>query len=147
NWEVAVQPRHVMGSVAPAYQSNRTPAERHRRTLYALKVRTLRDPALAVFDQPPPDQSCERRAASTTAPQALTLLNSQASHDRALALARRLEREADTPAVRIDRAFRLAFGRPPTAAERARSLAHVAAQTEHHRRHLPVVVPLPQDVE
>src|SRR5439155_11271338 len=125
----------------------RTPAERHRRTVYALKVRTLRDPALSAFDQPPPDQSCERRAASTVAPQALCLLNGQASHDRALALARRLEREADTPAGRIDRAFRLVFGRAPTEPERVRSLAHVAAQSEHHRRHLPAAAPPPKEIE
>jgi len=147
NWEVATQPRHVMGSVAPAYQPDRTPAERHRRTLYALKVRTLRDPALTVFDQPPPDQSCERRAASTVAPQALSLLNSQASHDRALALALRLEREADTPSGRIDRAFRLAFGRPATEAERDRALAHVAAQTDHHRTRTPPAAPPPKEIE
>jgi mono/diheme cytochrome c family protein len=147
NWEVATQPRHVMGSVGPAYQPDRTPAERHRRTLYALKVRTLRDPALSVFDQPPPDQSCERRGASTVAPQALCLLNSRASHDRALALARRLEREAELPSGRIDRAFRLIFGRPPTDIERERSLAHVTAQTERHRRQTPVAAPPPKEIE
>jgi hypothetical protein len=147
NWEVATQPRHVMGSVAPAYQPDRTPAERHRRTLYSLKVRTLRDPGLSVFDQPPPDQSCERRAASTVAPQALCLLNSQASHDRALALARRLEREADTAAAQIDRAFCLALGRPPTEVERARSLAHLAAQTERQRGQTPAAAPPPKEIE
>ncbi|HTK77782.1 MAG TPA: PSD1 and planctomycete cytochrome C domain-containing protein [Gemmataceae bacterium] len=147
NWEVATQPRHVMGSVAPAYQPDRTPAERHRRTLYSLKVRTLRDPGLSVFDQPPPDQSCERRSASTVAPQALCLLNSQDSQDRALAFARRLEREADSPAGRVDRAFRLVFGRPPTEAERVRSLAHVAAQIERHRRHVPTASPSPKEIE
>jgi mono/diheme cytochrome c family protein len=147
NWEVATQPRHVMGSVAPAYQPDRTPAERHRRTICALKVRTLRDPALTVFDQPPPDQSCERRSASTVAPQALSLLNSQASHDRALALARRIEREADSPGGRIDRAFRLTFGRVPTGAERSRALAHVAAQTGLHRRQAPAAAPPPKEIE
>ena len=28
NWEVALQPRHIMGSVAPAYLPSPTPAER-----------------------------------------------------------------------------------------------------------------------
>jgi mono/diheme cytochrome c family protein len=138
HWDVAVKPRHVMGSVAPAYQPSRTPAERHRRTLYALRIRTLRDPLLEVFDRPTPDLSCERRTESTVTPQVFSLFNGQSSHDRALALARRLEREADTPAGRVERAFRLAFGRPPTGAETRRALDHVARQTEHHRRHTPV---------
>src|SRR5581483_12036492 len=113
NREVALQPRHVMGSVAPAYQPARTPAERHRRSLYALRIRTLRDPGLEVFDRPSPDLSCERRTESTVTPQVFSLFNGQASHDRALAFARRLEREADTPAARVERAFCLAFGRSP----------------------------------
>jgi hypothetical protein len=146
NREVALQPRHVMGSVSPAYQPSRTPAERHRRTLYTLRVRTLRDPGLEVFDRPSPDLSCERRPESTVTPQVFSLFNGQASHDRALALARRLEREADTAADRIDRAFLLTFGRQPTAAERDKALAHVARATEHHRRHEPPPETMPTAV-
>ena len=41
NWEVALQPRHIMGSVAPAYQPSMTPQERNRRTIYAFRYRTL----------------------------------------------------------------------------------------------------------
>ena len=51
------------------------PDQRHRRTLYALKLRGVRDPLLQVFDAPPPDLPCETREASTVAPQALALFN------------------------------------------------------------------------
>ncbi len=37
NWEVAFQPRHIMGSVAPAYLPSRTPAQRNRRTIYTFR--------------------------------------------------------------------------------------------------------------
>jgi hypothetical protein len=147
NREVAFQPRHVMGSVGPAYQPSRTPAERNRRTLYCMKVRTLRDPMLEVFDQPTPDLSCERRNQSTVTPQVFALLNGQSSHDRALAFAHRLEREAATPEARIDRAFRLVFGRAPSDRERASALAHVERMTAVHRRQQPKPEALPKMIE
>lgn len=135
NREVAAQPRHVMGSVSPAYQPSRTPAERNRRTLYCLKIRTLRDPTLEVLDQPTPDLSCERRSQSTVAPQAFALFNGQASHDRALAAALRLESEAASE-ERIGAAFRLFFGRDATEDERrlaSQQVARAAARYEGRR--------------
>ncbi|HSG69330.1 MAG TPA: PSD1 and planctomycete cytochrome C domain-containing protein, partial [Planctomycetaceae bacterium] len=135
NREVAFQPRHVMGSVAPAYQPSRTPAERNRRTIYALKVRTLRDPMLEVFDQPNADNSCERRDSSTVTPQVFGLFNAQNSYDRALAMATRLSEETGQPEKRGQKAFELAYGRQPAAEELAACLAHVRHLTAHHREH------------
>lgn len=40
-----------------AYQPSQTPAERHRRTLYAFQCRTLGDPMLEVFNRPTSDLS------------------------------------------------------------------------------------------
>ncbi|MCP4816670.1 MAG: DUF1553 domain-containing protein, partial [Planctomycetaceae bacterium] len=40
NAEVAMQPRHIMGSVGPAYQSDLLPDQRNRRTIYAERIRT-----------------------------------------------------------------------------------------------------------
>ena len=114
NEEVAMQPRHVMGSVAPAYQPHPLPRQRNRRTLYAERIRTLGDPMLEVFNKPGPDLSCERRDSSTIAPQAFTLLNSPIVHARALAMARRIERDAPGKlAAQVARAFWLAKQRPP----------------------------------
>ncbi len=124
NREAALQPRQVMGTFAAAWTPNPLPAQRHRRSLYALKIRGLPDPAMEVFNQPGPDFSCERRDASTITPQAFSLFNSQASHARALALAARAAQETDTDAAAVARCFVLALGRAPTAAETEACLAH-----------------------
>ena len=131
--DVALQPRQVMGTFAPAWEPSPRPEQRHRRTLYALKPRGLRDPLLEVFNAPPPDLPCEAREVSTGTPQAFALFNGDVVRGRALALAARLLGETKTPADAIDRAFRLAFGRLPTNTERAACLKHWSAMTERHR--------------
>ena len=103
---------------------NAQPAERHRRSLYALRIRGLPDPAMEVFNQPGPDFSCEKRDASTITPQVFSLFNGASSHARALALAARALRESDDDAGAIARCFALALGRAPSAAELAACLAH-----------------------
>ena len=94
--------------------------EQHfRRSIYLVAKRNLRLPSMEVFDQPTLGSSCGRRECSTHAPQALELLNGRMSNGLAAAFAERLEREAGrAPAARVDLAFRLATGRPPTAKER-----------------------------
>ena len=93
NWEVAMQPRHIMGSIAPAYIPSRTPHERNRRTIYAFRYRTLPDPMLEVFNRPGCDISCERRDETTVTPQAFALFNSEFVQHRSLAFAARLAKE------------------------------------------------------
>jgi mono/diheme cytochrome c family protein len=124
NLEAALQPRQVMGTFASAWVPNPLPAQRHRRSLYALKIRGLPDPAMEVFNQPTPDFSCERRDASTVTPQVFSLFNGAASHARALALAARAIKETATDAAAVTRCFTLAFARAPNAAELAACLAH-----------------------
>ncbi|MDP3071950.1 MAG: PSD1 and planctomycete cytochrome C domain-containing protein [Opitutaceae bacterium] len=139
NLEAALQPRQVMGTFASAWIPNPLPAQRHRRSLYALKIRGLPDPAMDVFNQPGPDFSCERREASTVTPQVFNLFNSAASHARALALAARAVKETKTDDDAIARCFALAFSRPPTTAERAACLAHWRAITAMIADDKPVV--------
>lgn len=146
NIEAALQPRHIMGSVAAAYQPSPTPEQRNRRSIYAMHIRTLRNPMLEVFNQPGPDTSCERRDASTVTPQVFSLFNSQDSYNRALAMALRVENEAETPEARVDRAFQRAIGRAPLANERDECLAHLRGQTAYHEGHAPVETPLPTEV-
>ncbi|MCS6849824.1 MAG: DUF1553 domain-containing protein [Gemmataceae bacterium] len=93
------------------------PADHVRRSVYIFARRNLRFPLLEVFDLPDSNQSCARRERSTTAPQALALLNADEVTVAAQALAERLEREATSVEARIDRAFRLVLGRPPTRTE------------------------------
>ena len=111
NPEVAFQPRQIMGGTASVYEPDPLPEQRNRRTIYAEKLRGLRDPFLEAFNQPGPDASCELRESSTVAPQALTLLNAEEVQDRALAFAARLLREGNSESTTIKRAFELALGR------------------------------------
>ncbi|HEX4613937.1 MAG TPA: DUF1549 and DUF1553 domain-containing protein [Urbifossiella sp.] len=101
-------------------------AEHTRRSIYLFARRNLRDPFLEAFDLPDSNQSCPKRERSTTAPQALSLLNSADAMAAAKALAERVAREADTEPGRITRAYRLALGRAPTAAELDRAAAFLA---------------------
>jgi hypothetical protein len=117
NQEVAFQPRQIMGGTASVYEPNPLPGQRNRRTIYAEKIRGLRDPFLETFNQPGPDDSCELRQTSTVAPQALTLLNAEEVQDRALAFAARLLKEGKKEPAVIRRAFQLALGRSATADE------------------------------
>ncbi len=147
NWEVAVQPRHIMGSVAPAYQPSPTPAERHRRTLYAFRIRTLADPLLEVFNRPGSETSCERRDETTVTPQVFALFHSEFVHNRALAFAAALEKQAATSAGRIQLAFRACYGRPPPTAELKTCEEHVTRMTAYHREHPPRPTELPTKVK
>ena len=122
NVEVAMQPRQVMGTFASAWVPNAKPAQRHRRSLYALKIRGVRDPFLEVFNEPSPDFSCEAREVSTVTPQVFSLFNGQASYDRALALANRVLKE--NPADVIARVFQLTYGRAASADEKAACGSH-----------------------
>ncbi len=91
-----------------------------RRMVYQFKPRSQPDPTFGAFDCPDGGLVAPRRNTSTTALQAFNLLNGRFVLDQARRLADRLAREAGPdPDAQADRAFRLAFGRPPTSDERA----------------------------
>ncbi len=133
NEDVARQPQHRMGSLAPAYHPSALRSQRNRRTIYTFQQRSLIDPTIEVFNGPNPDFSCERRDASTVPTQAFALFNSQMVNDMALAMAARLEKEATTTDERVRRAFRLAFGRSPDTREIQASREHLTRMTAYHK--------------
>ena len=133
NREAALQPRMVMGTFAEAWQPSPLPEQRHRRSLYALRVRGQRDPFLEVFNSPPSELSCEAREASTVTPQVFAMFNSEITFDRSLALANRVLQEKQPRHASIGRVFQLAFGRSPSADESAACLAHWDAMTARHK--------------
>jgi len=99
------------------------PAERNRRSVYVFVKRNLRYPIFALFDAPDRNETCSRRFVTTTAPQALTLLNDSLVLGFAKNFAARVTKEAGSdPAKVVDRAFLLALSRPPTAEERETTL-------------------------
>lgn len=133
NLEAALQPRQVMGTFAEAWQPSRLPEQRHRRSLYALKIRGQRDPFLEVFNSPASELSCEAREASTVTPQVFSMFNSEITFDRSLALANRILNEKRSRDASIARLFQLAYGRSPSSEETAACLAHWDAMTERHK--------------
>jgi len=97
--------------------------ETWRRMIYMTKVRMERGGVFGVFDTPDAGQVCPKRARSTTALQALNLLNSPFVMQQAKGFAARLERECvDDRELQIRRAFQLAFGRQPESDESADAL-------------------------
>jgi hypothetical protein len=98
-----------------------------RRSIYIFARRNLRFPFLEVFDAPDSNLSCASRECSTTAPQSLTLLNSEEVTGAAQALAERLEKETTNRDEQISRAFRLSLGRTPTDKELAMSQEFLAS--------------------
>jgi hypothetical protein len=87
-----------------------------RRSVYLFARRNLRDPFLSTFDLPDSTLSCPKRERSTTAPQALSLLNAEEVMAAARSLALLLEQERGQEA-RIVMAYRRVLGRRPTAEE------------------------------
>ena len=125
NAGVASQPRHIQGSLAPLYVPEAERRRRNRRSIYSFQQRGLMDPMIEVFNGANPDLTCERRESSTVPTQAFTLLNSEQSHEMALIMAQRIEKEASSLEGRIDRAFRLAYGRVPEQEERRFARRHL----------------------
>ena len=141
NDDVARQPQHRMGSLAPVYRASARKRDRNRRTVYTFQQRSLVDPMIDVFNGASMDFSCERRETSIVPTQAFALFNGQFVHDMALAAATRIEREesaAATPAARIARAFQLALGRAPSAREARLSLAHYEKSRLAHAAQAPL---------
>lgn len=95
------------------------PAE-FRRMVYLQKIRMQADDTFGAFDCPDGGQIAPKRNSSTTPLQALNLLNGEFLLQQAGYLAERVAKEASpVPSDRVDRAFRLAFQRKPSEAERA----------------------------
>lgn len=88
-----------------------------RRSLYIRIRRNEMPPMMDTFDGPDSFTSCARRDVTTTAPQALLLLNGAWTVERATAFAERVARAQDTAESRVQFAYELAFGRSATVEE------------------------------
>jgi len=93
-------------------------AEQYCRSLFLIQKRNTRVPLLETFDLPDNSTPCALRETSTSAPQALMLLNDSVAIEAARALAARVEREAegDLP-QQITRIFAIALQRLPDEVE------------------------------
>ena len=147
NLEVALQPRMIQFSIAPAHQPSRTPDERNRRTIYAYRVRGQADPFLEIMNLPNPNESCELRDSAAVTPQAFTLLNSDVMTDRSIAFALRVQKERpDDTKQWIRRAVQIAYGRVPTAQEQDFLHEYLEEMQAYHKEHKPDPVEYPTQV-
>ncbi|MFQ3592399.1 MAG: DUF1549 and DUF1553 domain-containing protein [Gemmataceae bacterium] len=89
--------------------------DRNRRSIYVLARRNLRYPLFEAFDQPDLCTSSAKRLSTTTAPQALALLNGQFSKLQARAWAAQLVGRSQSE--QIEQAYRMAWGRSPEQVE------------------------------
>src|SRR5690606_18219375 len=99
-----------------------------RRMVYQEKTRSRQDGTFGEFDCPDATQVIGRRNVSTTALQALNLLNAGFMVQQSELFSQRLAQEATTPADQVRRAFWLALGREPDAEEQAAAEALVNQQ-------------------
>ncbi len=106
-----------------------------RRSIYFFLKRSQLVPMMVLFDAPDALQGVEQRPTTTVAPQALMLMNSKQVREAATAFARRINPgSADNDATVIGKAFVMALGRPPTAAEREESVQFIAEQMKSYQK-------------
>jgi hypothetical protein len=89
------------------------------------------------FDQPVMETNCTRRTPSTTATQALALMNSSFVASQAGHFARRLEKDCGADAKDrqlVERAYALALSRTPDRAELGDALTFLRTQSEAYVR-------------
>jgi hypothetical protein len=104
--------------------------EHTRRSIYTFARRNLRHPLFELFDRPDAQISCARRNASTTAPQALMLLNSEFAHGIAAKIAAQLNEQYGSDAAALITAATLrCLSRQPTSQEIEKGQKFLQKQT------------------
>jgi mono/diheme cytochrome c family protein len=98
-----------------------------RRTVYGKVSRYKLDDYLQLFDFPSPNLSAERRFTTTVPLQRLFFMNSDFMQQQGELIARRVAAEPDNTA-RIQKAYRLIFGRAASAAEIKAGLAFLTSE-------------------
>lgn len=89
-----------------------------RRGVYQIPARGIRDDLLGNFDCPDSSERTPQRTSTTTALQALSLLNSRFISQQADLFAARVQGQVGAnPTAQVRTAFQLAFGRTPTPTE------------------------------
>lgn len=98
-----------------------------RRTIYGRVSRYKMDEFLQLFDFPSPSQSAEQRFSTSVPLQRLFFMNSDFIQQHAERVAERVAEEPDDGA-RIEKVYRLLFGRAPTADESKAGRAFLQAE-------------------
>jgi hypothetical protein len=101
-----------------------------RRTLYLPVIRNAMLDLFSAFDYADPSMTIEQRSSTTSAPQALYLMNSPLVIESSRELAKRVIAEQPDGSARVDALYAHVLARDPTAQERERALAFVARLVE-----------------
>jgi len=95
-------PKEISGTLLKGQNEVTKDAGEHtRRSIYTFARRNLRNPLFELFDRPDAQMSCARRNESTTAPQALMLINSEFAHNVAAKIATDLNAEHGSDAAAL----------------------------------------------
>jgi hypothetical protein len=112
-----------------AWRVSENPKDWNRRSIYIFTKRSLPYPLLSPFDMASAQQAHSKRDVTTTAVQALTLLNSPTVFDWSRALAGRIINDAGkSDSKRLERLYEVLFAREPDRQERSALLAFLGSQ-------------------
>ncbi len=112
------------------WSSEKDEAQNNRRSVYIFVRRNLRYPMLEEFDSANTFESCDFRKNTVTPSQSLDLLNNGLILDWAQALAGRILNDTGlTPDAQVERAFKLTYGREPSAEEKKLASDFLAKQS------------------
>ncbi|HEX5102692.1 MAG TPA: DUF1553 domain-containing protein, partial [Pirellulaceae bacterium] len=112
------------------WTTSKREADHYRRSVYVFARRNLRYPIFEAFDRPDANASCPARNRSTTAPQALTLLNSEFTLLCSRHIAGRILRETAEPDEQVKRLYELTYARQPSPEELQLLKVFLATQRE-----------------
>jgi hypothetical protein len=113
-----------------AWDPDKQPEDRNRRSVYVLAQRNLAYPLFAAFDQPDRHTSCPARSETITAPQALAMLNGEFTLTQARYAADRLTAAHGGDARALARAaYLLILGRDPDPDETSAATKFLDRQT------------------
>ena len=127
----------VESEVQPSGEVRHPPGPNgHRRSIYLVRRRKTPNTLLNLFDAPAMVPNCLGRSDSTVPTQALQLFNSEFVREAAARFAQRLLADREPDVEPIVMAYRLAFGRNPTAAELSRDQAALRELTKLWKQEL-----------
>jgi hypothetical protein len=111
-----------------AWKVSENPRDQNRRSVYVFVKRNNPYPLLDTFDWANPQSVHGKREVTTTAPQALALINSDLVYSWSQVLAGRVLREEKKDSDRIDELFAILYSRKPSKAESKTLLAFLDSQ-------------------
>ncbi len=127
----SAKPKLPEGISKYAWKPDPKSEDQNRRSVYVLAKRNMRYPMFDAFDLPDQHNSCARRSETTTAPQALLLINGEFTLERGQAWAAKLlTRFSNDERALLAEAYQSAWGRPATEEELSLGQGFLTKQSE-----------------